>query len=400
MKSPILTLALAACCCGPLAVSPVAAAEKAAYRAFVSDFANGKITVVDALTGRAVAHFGVAGPARLKASFATGLVFAAQGAQDRVDVIDGGVRVTSHGDHSDVDAKPARQLSFAITGAKPSHINIDDKRIAAFFDGDGQAAVVDLSRLPTGTAKPALVRTSAPHHGLSAPLGDFLATSIPHPTDAKALPIGLDLTDKSGKSIAQSSACPRMHGEARGGATSVFGCEDGVLLLRMSRRGGVFEKVPYPETLPAGRMVRNIAGSDAIASFVGDFGPDGMVVLDPVAKTFQFVQLPARRMHFTRDAVTGGFAYVVTEDGKVHKLDALTGRITASLAVTGAYSMDGGGAVARPRISASGDKLIVTDPAKAQIHVVDGASMALKHSVAVPGQPFDVVLVGATGEAH
>ncbi len=39
------------------------AAEESAYRAIVADHANGKITVVDALSGKIIANFGVEGPA-------------------------------------------------------------------------------------------------------------------------------------------------------------------------------------------------------------------------------------------------------------------------------------------------------------------------------------------------
>ena len=102
----------------------------------------------------------------------------------------------------------------------------------------------------------------------------------------------------------------------------------------------------------------------------------------------------------TREAVLGDFGYVITEDGQLHKINALTGRVEASLAVTERYSMEGGSAVARPRLSASGDRVIVTDPARAQIHVVDRAKMQIVHKVAVPGAPFDVVVVGAAGENH
>ncbi len=62
--------------------------------------------------------------------------------------------------------------------------------------------------------------------------------------------------------------------------------------------------------------------------------------------------------------------------------------------------MEGGSAVARPRLSASGDRVVVTDPAKAQILVIDTLKMQITHKVAVPWAPFDVVVVGAAGESH
>jgi hypothetical protein len=379
---------------------PAEAAGKATYRAFVADFLNGKITVIDAITGKIIANFGVEGPARLKANPETGLIFAIQGEQGRVDVIEGGVRVISHGDHADISVGAPRMTRAAFLGAKPSHVNFDGTRVAAFFDGQGQASVYEQKSLGGGNLKANVVQTSSPHHGLAAPLGEYLATSIPHRSDAKQLPIGVDLTNKAGKSIARSEDCPRLHGEARSGNVTAFGCADGVLILKMTRTGGTFEKVAYPASLPPDRMVRNMSGGKLVNSFFGDFGPDGMVVIDPSAKSFTFVQLPSRRLHFARDVVNGDYGYAITEEGTAHKINALTGKIEASLVVTGQYSLEGGSAVARPRITASGDRLVVTDPAKAVIHIVDTTKMILVHKIDVPGAPFDAVILGATGEQH
>ncbi len=376
------------------------AADLGAYRAVIADHANGKITVVDALAGKIITNYGVEGPARLKANQTGRLIYATQGAQNRVDVIDSGITITSHGDHADVDVKAPRMTAASFLGPKPSHINIHNGRVAAFFDGDGQASILTEEALLSGKGKPSLIKTAAPHHGLAAPVGIFTAVSIPHPTDAKELPIGIELVDRAGKSVSRSANCPRLHGEARSGIISAFGCADGVLLLRMTRTGGVFEKIAYSGTLPGERMVRNMAGGNAVTSFLGDFGPDGMVVIDPAAKEFTFVKLPARRMAFTREVVVGDFGYVITEDGQLHKINALTGKIEASLAVTERYSMEGGSSVARPRLSASGDRVVVTDPAKAQIHVIDSSKMQIVHKVSVPGAPFDVVVVGAAGGDH
>jgi zinc transport system substrate-binding protein len=382
----------------PSAVS--AFADEARYRALIADHANGKLTLLDAVSGKIIANYGVEGPARLKPSDNGKMIYAAQGTQNRVDVIESGITVTSHGDHADVDAKAPRMTSVNLTGTKPSHINVGNGRVAAFFDGEGLARVVREDALLSGKAKVEAVKTARPHHGLAAPVGDFLAVSIPHPGDSKELPIGIELLDRSGKSLAKSTDCPRMHGEARFGMTSAFGCADGVLLLTINRAGGKFEKIAYPSALPPDRMVRNLATGQAVNSFLGDFGVDGMVVLDPTAKDFKFIQLPSRRMHFARERVMGNLGFAITEEGQVHKINALTGTIESSLQVTDRYAMDGGSAVPRPRLSASGDRLVVTDPAKATVHVIDTVKMQVVHKVAVPGSPFDPVLVGASGGDH
>jgi hypothetical protein len=122
------------------------------------------------------------------------------------------------------------------------------------------------------------------------------------------------------------------------------------------------------------------------------------VVIDPAAKSFAFVALPARRIAFGRDPLNGERGYVVTEDGRLHRLNALTGKLEDSVAVTERYAMEG--AIARPRVSASGGMVVVTDPARAKAHVVDGESLRLIRSIDVPGAPFDVAVVGARAGAH
>ena len=393
------TLVIASTCA--IVIGAAFANEKPGYRAFVADHANGKITVIDALTGKIIANYGVEGPARFKANEKGSVLYVSQGAQNRVDVIDTGVTVTSHGDHADVSLKAPRMTTASVLGPKPSHINMDGARLAVFFDGDGQAVLQsETALLKAGKPQTAMIKTAAPHHGLAVPLGEFVAVSSPHPTDAKELPVGIALLDKASKTIAQSTACPRLHGEARSGATSAFGCADGILLLKMTKNGGTFEKVGYPSTLPTGRMVRNMAGGASVKSFFGDFGPDGMVIIDPVAKAFNFVQLPSKRMHFARDVVSGDFGYVMTEEGNLHKINALTGKIEMSVSVTGTYAMEGGSSVPRPRVSASGDRVVVTDPAKSLVHIIDAVKMQTVQKVSVPGAPFDVVVVGATGGDH
>ena len=147
-------------------------------------------------------------------------------------------------------------------------------------------------------------------------------------------------------------------------------------------------------------MVRNLLGSSSVRSFLGDFGADGMVVIDPVTKGFTFVQLPSKRMSFARDVLMGEIGLIMTEDGQLRRINTLTGALEQSLSVTQPYSMEGGFQVARPRISASGGQVVVTDPARGKIHIIDGKAMKLLKTVDVVGAPFDVAVVGAADSDH
>jgi zinc transport system substrate-binding protein len=383
-----------------LAVTSAQGADKATFRALVADHANGKLTLIEIPTGKVIGHFGVEGPARLKPNTSGRLIYVTQGQQGRVNVFDSGISTVSHGDHFDVEVKVPRLLDAAFAGGKPSHVNFGFGSAAFFFDESGAAQIVEESAIPGGKPKISTMKTASPHHGLAAPLRGHLAMSIPHPTEAKGAPVGIEVVKRDGTSIARSAECPRLHGEARLDSLSAFGCADGVLLLTEAKGKFSFEKVIYPDNIPKERMVRNLLGSQSVRSFLGDFGADGMVVIDPVTRGFTFVQLPSKRMSFGRDPLLGSLGFVMTEDGQLQRINALTGKLEQSLPVTGPYSMDGGSQVARPRISASGGMVVVTDPAKAKIHIIDGEAMKLLKTVDVAGAPFDVAVVGAADADH
>lgn len=384
-----------------LFAAPAAASEKgAAYRAVIADHANGKLTVIDPVKGESTAHFAVAAPARLKIGNSSAYVYATQGARGVINVLYTGVEITGHGDHLDIDIAPPELLDTSIRGEKPSHVNSGNGRMAFFFDGDGAARIVNEEAFAEGKGRLSTVKTAAPHHGVAKPIGALIAISIPHPTDSKALPVGIDLLNAAGASVAKSMECPKLHGEAATSGVVAFGCEDGLLLIRHAKDRQSFDKLKYPVGAPAERMVRNLAGAAGTRTLVGDFGADGMMVIDPVKNEMQFVKLPARRMAFAMEQAQGDRTFVITEDGRVHRMNSLTGAIEQSAAVTGAYSMEGGGAVARPRLAASGKLVLVTDPAASAVHVLDADTLATTRKIAVPGAPFDVVLVGGVSEGH
>jgi DNA-binding beta-propeller fold protein YncE len=383
-----------------LAISSAHGAEKATFRALVADHANGKLTLIELPTGKAIGHYGVEGPARLKPNASGRMIYVTQGQQGRINVFDSGISTVSHGDHFDVEVKAPRLLDAAFTGGKPSHVNYGFGSTAFFFDETGTGQIVDENTIPGGKLKISTIKTASPHHGLAAPLRGHFAMSVPHPTEAKGAPVGIEVVKRNGTSVTRSTDCPRLHGEARLDSVSAFGCADGVLFLTDEKGKFSFQKAVYPDSIPKERMVRNLLGSQSFRSFLGDFGADGMVVIDPVTRGFTFVQLPSRRMSFGRDPLLGALGFVMTEEGQLRRINALTGKLEQSLQVTEPYSMEGGFQVARPRISASGGMVVVTDPAKGRIHIIDGEAMKLLKTVDVSGAPFDVAVVGAADANH
>ena len=124
------------------------------------------------------------------------------------------------------------------------------------------------------------------------------------------------------------------------------------------------------------------------------------VLIDPHQQAFRLVDLPTRRVHFAVDSVRPQFAYIFTEDGNLHRLNTLSGEISATRPLTEPYSMDGHWSDPRPRIAVAGDEILVTDPNAAQIHRIDAVAFEPSGTIAVDGLPMGIVVAGGSGAVH
>jgi zinc transport system substrate-binding protein len=359
-------------------------------RAAVTDHTKSAVSVVDLITGEVLNRFDTGSPGGLRHGAAPGQVSLAQGQAGRVDVADLGLAVDNH---RNLKLSAPRLLPRVAEGPKPSHVLGGDGRLASFFGGDGSIVVA-------GEGSPANLRANVPHHGLAYPFRSAAGPRlmVSHAAAAGARPGGVVVLDEQGKEVARADNCPMLHGEAISGRVIGLGCGDGVLL--MNTRTQAFRKVPYPAGAENGRMARSLIGGADFHLFVGDFGANAVTILDPDAGQFAVVELPARRVAFTMDPQRSDAMFVLTEDGQVHRIDTLNGKIVASAAAVQRYSLEGGSSVARPRLSAAGGLLAVTDPAQSRLLVLDAATLDPKREVALGGAPLNVLAVAASGERH
>lgn len=388
---------------GLLAVlaGPVQGDEVAAWRIVVGDQAAPVVQVLDFADGRELARYDLAGPAALTAGPAGRLVYAAQGSAGQVAVIDTGIGFESHGDHAHLLVTPPRLLDARFEGKKPSHLVGHDGRMALFFDGEGAARIVAEHAILDGKAEPREIRTAAPHHGVAAAIGRATLVSVPHPErPAEELPIGIEVRDEAGARVGDLAACRDLHGEAASGDLTAFACAEGVLLATVEDGAPVVRRLDYPAALPAGKAT-TLDGGRSLRWFLGNWGPSAVVLIDPSAdEAFRLVTLPSRRVTFAIDPVRSARAFVVTEDGQLHRLNALTGKIDASARLTGPYSMDGHWRDPRPRLAFADGRLLVSDPNAARILVVAPDTLAVERTIPVDGLPYTIVAVGGVGEGH
>lgn len=368
-----------------------------AHRAVVADAAEPILYVLDLETGKVLVKSSVASPARLGPGTSSRYVLASLGAAGEVRLVDTGLMFEDHGDHADLEINTARLLPATLKGPKPSHLNQGGGQIVVFFDGEGAAKAISQADFAAGRMdKVEMISTGIAHHGVAKPVGAALAVSVPK--DGENLPVAIELRTRDGKSP-QRVECPRLHGEGKSGRFTAFGCADGVAVFEETRSGIVARKLAYPATLPTGRMVRNMDGAAGYTLLAADFGPDGMVVIDPgKPEDIQYIALPARRMYFALDEAAGDNLFVIVEDGRVLKINTLTGKTVGEAGVTARYAMEPG--VVRPRLSVAGDVLVVSNPAAGEVVVLDKETLAIRRRVALGGAPFDVLAVGGKGAAH
>ncbi|WP_053086089.1 hypothetical protein [Nitratireductor soli] len=135
-----------------------------------------------------------------------------------------------------------------------------------------------------------------------------------------------------------------------------------------------------------GAKVSTLLGGKALQYFLGSFGPSAVVLIDPEdEEALHLIELPTLQVDFAVDPVRPKFAYVFTEDGKLNRVNVLAGKTDRSLALTEPCSMDGHWSLPRPRIAVAGDEIMVTDPLKSMIHVVDAENFEAKRAIAVDG---------------
>lgn len=382
-----------------ISVIPAFAEEKTAWRLFVSDHAAPVIHAIDMETGTKIDTFNVKAPSSLYRSDSGRTVFAVQGKGDVISVLSSGISFGDHGDHGDIHVEAPKLLDVAFEGKKPSHFVDHDGDIALFFDGEGKARVTREADILEGRPAIREVATAAPHHGVAVALGDHVLITEPNQQKPDELPVGIRVVDRAGASVGNVHDCPDLHGEASSGDLLAIACAKGLLVTSSSGSAPAIDLLPYAG-LPEGKST-TLVGGRGLQYFLGNYGPSAVVLIDPKSEdAFRLIDLPTRRVHFAVDQVRAKFAYVFTEDGQLHRIDVVAGKIDASLKLTEPYSMDGHWSDPRPRIAVAGSRIVVSDPLKSVLHIVDADSFKQGDDITLEGKPFNLVAVGGAGETH
>ncbi|MCW1930786.1 hypothetical protein [Pararhodobacter zhoushanensis] len=370
------------------------------YRLFIGDHAEGVVRAIDLEDSADAGTFRIDLTPALTRSTSGRTIFAVQGEAGAVAVIATGIDVEDHGDHRDLHVTDARLLETAITGTRPAHVIEGSGTIALFDDGTGSVSLFAENAVLEGAFDPVVLEPGAAHHGLAAPMGDYIVVSVPHESP-DAPRVGLRVIDRQGAPVGAVVPCPGVHGQAQSARVFAFGCRDGVVIATPSA-GSEPPVLEHISTAGLGEgNVSTLKGGTALQFFLGNFGPAAVVLIEPGSDApFRRIDLPTRRVDFALDPINPRNAYVLTEDGQLHLLDVIAGAITQSLQLTDPYSMDGHWRDARPRLAVAGDHIAVTDPRAGLVRLLSIDRFAQERTIPVDGTPYTIVAVGGSGADH
>lgn len=377
--------------------------DATAWRLFVADHTDPIITAIDLEAPDQRWTFEVTGPARLYGSAGGALVTAVQSDNERVDFLSSGLILEGHGDHGDIDVSEPEVIG-SIEGPRPFHFVSHGGAIAINYDRGGYAGILEEDALLDGKIGELQFPMNVAHHGFVASMGDYFISTIAseEPVADDKLPprIGIGTFAADGTAIGNTHICTDLHGEAFSGNFLLAGCKEGVIAFDTTGGPDAFTMLPYPADFPEGKT-GTLLGAAAMQVFLGNYGADSVVIVDPTAEPyFTRVELPFRRIHFVLDPAKPQFAYILTEDGSLHRLNMISAEIEQSAAITQPYSMDGHWRDPRPRMAIADNRLILTDPLDASLRVIDLDEFAEIDRIALEGVPYNVIAVGGSGLTH
>jgi hypothetical protein len=369
-------------------------------RLLVSDFETAPSKLIDVDNGKIIARYEVGAPTYPYTSPTGRFGIKIQTNANLITAVDSGILLEDHGDHMHPYKRDARLTDFRAEGRTPIHYVAHAGQIAIFNDGSGEAMLLTERNFESAEAEMLTFKTARPHHGVAVPLGDRIVLSVPDTQNMDyALPLGIEVRDMRNNVVASfADQCPGLHGEASSGAFTAFGCADRVLVLERNGDDFSVKSLRYAPETPSGTRVGTVIGHEKQNFFIGNFGQTGLVRIDPIAGTLTPITLPMRYSAFRLDAETGEKIIVVTTDGSVHRIDAMTGRIEASIEAVTPFVFRT--RVPRPGLATVRNLAYVTDPAAGEVVEIDLEAMNVTRRFVVEGKPVRLAVLGVLEMEH
>lgn len=345
---------------------------------------DGGVAVLDGVSLEVLGDFDAEGFLRLNPAGDGRHAFVTEG--DSFRLLDAGSWGEPHGDHNHYYTTEPYLSDITVDGDTPAHVVSHDGISTLFFDGTGEYHWFDLAGLDVESEiQTESAETEGPHHGVAVVLED--GSRFETLEDRS----GARFIDAEGEEIARNEDCPGVHGEAAGPDKIIaVGCEDGALIWD----GADFQKIDAgPEYARTG----NLFASEGSYIFLGDYRDDEdepmteVALVDAEAMEISTVDVSSPYNFRNLQRGPEGEAVVLTEDGRLHIIDAETGEHLDHIEVLDAWAEPEEWQDPRPAIQVIGDLVYVTDPDSQQIHLVDLTEGEIIASEDLDFEPNEIV---------
>lgn len=310
---------------------------------------NHKLTLYDASELHAIREFELPGRIAMLGISSDGRYgFAIHRDDDCISIIE------SHG-----------EVVRAITtsGKQPTHFHAHAGYCLIFNDGSGSVMIFDETDIPRHINQ--VVRQ--PDHGSALKIGDYLVVGYLRGGCVDVYRWG------EAEPVQTFDCCPMLHGAAQVGDTALFGCSDGVLVLKPDGGNFAAKKLPNPPDTPDRVRVGLLATHEASGFAAGNFG-QGLVLIDPAQATMRVLPLSDYPLKFSFDA-SGDHIHVLTCDGLLQRISVTDDDRQAVSVVGPVVPPKGPDKKVRPTFAAYGDWLYVTDPEQQKVLRVSASEL-------------------------
>jgi outer membrane protein assembly factor BamB len=388
----------------PVAPPPAATLEPAASfrRLVVTDAQNPTARLVDVASGTSLETYTLAGPASYVYTTNSGrYAVLHQRTQGVVNFVDAGV--WAQGDVA--WRRSPQRLAFEVRDSLPTHANVNQGWVSVFFDGSGLAQWMRESDKLAGNPRIAFqLNTGGPHHSGSATLvvggQPFFIAAMRNP--AGGLPTTVAAFDAQGNEVARVDDCPVMHGNTANANGVVFGCQDGMVIVKPNGASVSVTKHTFTAGEFAGLGVRNAYAETDAPFLLGQLSaPPGqpfqrvLAAINPATATltrFQPLDGDARD-HWRALEGASGRVSILGTDGALYVYNGLTGqRIHRVANVTPAIPTSG--ATTHQVVVADG-VAYVASPSQGEVVEVDTQTGSVTRRLTVGGAPSRLALAGA-----
>ncbi|MEJ1114444.1 zinc metallochaperone AztD [Paenarthrobacter sp. CCNWLY172] len=360
------------------------------------------ISVLDATSLEQVGSAEMSGFNRLNPAGDGRHVFVSTG--DSFRLFDAGAWTEPHGDHSHHYVAEPKLTELAFAADKAGHVVLHGDKTVLFNDGSGKvesfqtsalAAAVEDGNLPATD----VYTTPEAHHGVAVELEDGkLLVTLGNEEGRSGIAVLSAGKGQERKEVVRNEECPGVHGEAvAANEAVVVGCENGMLIYK----DGAITKVASPDAY--GRM-GNQAGSEKSPVILGDYKVDKAAELERPTRislvntetaSLQLVDIGTSYSFRSLGRGPAGEALVLGTDGGLRVIDPLTGTVTSTIPVVGAWEESTTWQDPRPTLFVQGSTAFVTEPATRTIHAVDLKTGKVAKSAQVEHVPNE--LTGVKG---